>query len=195
MHVWMSVTEGNVEWCSVSSTRHYLSLGDSGKDKRQFTLAITVICNVDNLWDCFDSSVERNLLLSCLLHPSHRTVMIWRTENKTSEELGGNRTVMFVLAGKILFSTKSKKYSPSWEANGSWASQKRPTFYETHRSIAVLKQPITCPRHESDKSSQHLPPTPIYFKWSLSLRFSHQNPISTSLVPHSSWFDHLDHIC
>jgi len=102
------VTEGNVEWCSVSSTRHYLSVGDSGKDKRQFTPAIFVICNVDKLWDCFDSSVDGNLLIYCLFYPSHGTVTIWRTENKSSEELGGNRTVTFVLARKILFSTNSK---------------------------------------------------------------------------------------
>jgi len=59
----------------LAHTRHYLSLGDSGKDKRQFTPAISVICNVDKLWDCFDGSVDRNLLLSCLFYPSHGTVI------------------------------------------------------------------------------------------------------------------------
>jgi len=139
MHIWLSVTGGNVEWCSVSSTRHYLSLGDSGKDKRQFTPAIYVIRNVDKLLDCLDGSVDRNLFLSCLFYPSHGTVTIWQTENKTSEELVGNRTVMFVLAGKILFSTNSKKDSLSWEANGYSASQKFPAFYETRRFNVVLK--------------------------------------------------------
>ena len=157
MHIWLSVTGGNVEWCSVSSTRHYLSLGDSGKDKRQFTTAISVVCNVDKLCDCFDTSFDRNLLFSCLFYPSNGTVTIWQTEKKTSVELGGNRIVMFVLAGKILFSANSKKYSPSWEANGSSASQKLPAFYETHRFIAVLKQLVTCCSHEPDQSSPRSP--------------------------------------
>jgi hypothetical protein len=88
VHIWLSVTGGNVEWCSVSSTSHYLSLGDSGKDKRQFTPAISVICNVNKLRDCSDSDVDRSVWLSYLFYPSHGTVMLWQTETKTSEEGG-----------------------------------------------------------------------------------------------------------
>jgi hypothetical protein len=102
VHIWLSVTGGNVEWCSVSSTRHYFSLGDSGKDKRQFTPAISVICNANKLRDCSDSDVDRNVWLSCLFYSSHGTVMLWQTETKTSDELWGETELWcFFLLEKI----------------------------------------------------------------------------------------------
>ena len=83
---------------------------------------------------------------------------------------------------------------------------------ESEGSLSPLQVTATCPHRQPDQSS---PCPPSYFlkihlnitipskpgssKWSLSLRFPHQNPVCISLLPHtcyksrpshSSWFDH-----
>ena len=84
--------------------------------------------------------------------------------------------------------------------------------------LLCLQEPTTCPYPEPDQSSPCPPPqshflkihfsiifpsTPGFSKWSLSLRFPHQNPVYTSAIPHtcymphpsnSSRFDHLNDI-
>jgi hypothetical protein len=68
-----------------------------------------------------------------------------------------------------------------------------------------LQVPATCPYPEPDQSSPCLPlplsedhfnilltAAPGFFKWSLSLRFPHQNPVCTSSVPlHATCSAHL----
>jgi len=83
---------------------------------------------------------------------------------------------------------------------------------EVEGSLPHSHEPVSCPYPEPDQSSPSaifhflkthfnliLLYTPRSFKWSLSLRFPHQNPVYTSPVPHmyyeymsqpshSSWF-------
>ena len=77
-------------------------------------------------------------------------------------------------------------------------SRKFPAFHGTRRFITVFQVPATCPYPEPDESSQcptshilkiHLniilPSTPGSSKWSPSLRFSHQNAVYTTPLPHT----------
>jgi len=86
--------------------------------------------------------------------------------------------------------------SPSWEANRFSASQKIPRiFMETEGSLPLLQQPTTCSYPEPARSSPcpHStswssililsPFAPGRSKWSLFLRFPHQNPLYTSTLP------------
>ena len=70
---------------------------------------------------------------------------------------------------------------------------------EPDGSLPPLQEPATCPYPEPDKSSacppahflkMHLNIIPSYkpgsSKWSLSLRFPHQNSVGTSFLPHSA---------
>ena len=87
---------------------------------------------------------------------------------------------------------------------------------EPEGSLLHLQEPATCPYPEPDQSRLFspiplpaihfniiLPFTPGSSKWSLTLRFPHQNPVCTSPLPymgymphpsHSSWFGHLNNI-
>jgi hypothetical protein len=68
-------------------------------------------------------------------------------------------------------------------------------------SLPHSQVPSICPYPEPDQSSPYppsrflkihqniiLPFTPRYPKWSLSLRFPHQNPVYATLVPHRRYF-------
>ena len=113
--------------------------------------------------------------------------------------------------------TYSKQHSPSWEANRFSASQEIPHILwnpKVHYRIHISPPPLTGlsqidPVHDptSHFLKIHLniilPSTPGYSKWSLSLRFPHQNPVYTSPLPHtchmprpshSSRFDHPNNI-
>ena len=107
--------------------------------------------------------------------------------------------------------------SISWEANRFSASQEIPRiFMAPEISLPHSSVPATCPYPEPYKDA---PCLPLHFlkihhnvtltsrlgscKWSLSLRFPHQNPKCTSSVPHtcymprpsySSRFDHRNNI-
>ena len=89
------------------------------------------------------------------------------------------------------------QHSPSWEAN-RFCSQSRnsPHFLEPEGSSPHSQVPSTCPYPEPDQSSLYttphfleihlnfiLPSAPSFSKWSLSLRFPHQNPVYISPLP------------
>jgi len=84
--------------------------------------------------------------------------------------------------------------SPSGEANRFSASQEIPLILRNSQVPAI------CPYPEPDQSSScptsHslmiylniiFPSTPGYSKWPLSLMFSHQNPVCTSLLPYTCY--------
>jgi hypothetical protein len=107
----------------------------------------------------------------------------------------------------------SMKHSPSWEANHFSTSQEIPRIlwnpkinYRIHKcplSVTILSQinPDHAPTSHFLNIQLNIifPSTPWSSKWSLSLRFSHQNPVCTSplthicYIPcpsHTSRFDH-----
>jgi hypothetical protein len=109
--------------------------------------------------------------------------------------------------------TYSMQQSPSWEANRFVASQGIPhillnpnVHYRIHNcplpvSLLSLPNPVHNPTSHFLKIHPNiiLPSTPGSPQWSISLRFSHQNPIHASLLPdphymprpsHSSRFYH-----
>ena len=109
--------------------------------------------------------------------------------------------------------------NPSWEANWFSFSQEIPctvlnskVHYQIHECLPpvhILSQinPVHAVPPSSHFLNTHhnitLPFMPESFKWSLSLRFPHQNPVYTTPLPHtchiphpshSSWFDQPNNI-
>jgi len=114
-----------------------------------------------------------------------------------------------------LFSDKYKTYvlhtysmqrSPSWEANQFSASQEIPrnlgnpkVHYRIHKCppVPILSQldPVHTPTSYFLKIhlNINLPSTPGSPKWSISLRFPHQNPVYASLLSYTRYIPRPSH--
>ena len=91
--------------------------------------------------------------------------------------------------------------SHSWEATRFSASQEIPHILWNpkvhYRIYNILSQldPAHTPKSHFVKIHLNiiLPNTPGSPKWSLSLRFPHQNPVYASLLPHTCYMPRLSH--
>ena len=97
--------------------------------------------------------------------------------------------------------SNSTEQRPSGEANSLSAGQEIPRILWEHEgSLPCSQQLATCPYPEPDQSSPFppshflklhlniiLPYTPGPFKWSLSVKFPHQNPVYTSPLHHKCY--------
>jgi hypothetical protein len=105
--------------------------------------------------------------------------------------------------------TYSMEQSPSWVANQFSASQEIhqilwnvKAHYCIHKClppVSTLSQldPVHTPTSHFLKIHHNiiLPPMSWSPKWSLSLRFPHQNPVYTSPLPHMCYMCHPSHSC
>jgi len=110
---------------------------------------------------------------------------------KTSHSLG---SLTYLL-------TYSIEQSPSWETNRFWASQEIPhilwnpkVHYRSHNCpppVPILNQldPLHTPTSHFPKIHSNIifPSTPGSPKWSLSFRFTHQNPVYACSLPHTRY--------
>ena len=101
----------------------------------------------------------------------------------------------------------SIEQSPSWEANRFSASQEIPCIlwnrkvhYRIHKSPPPV--PILSQINPAHASTSHflkfhfnikLPSTPGSTKWSIFLRFHHQNSVYTSPLPHTCYISRPSH--
>ena len=124
----------------------------------------------------------------------HCKVAIYQT---IVEDLRVNRRHKAVPTLLTYLLTYSMEQSPSWKVNRpcSW-SRKSPYFVEPEVSLPHSQVPSSCPYTKPARSSSHLleihlniifPSTPGSPKWSLSLRFSDQNPVHASPLTHTPY--------
>ena len=99
------------------------------------------------------------------------------------------------------------KQTFSWETNRFAGSQEIPRIlwnsnvhYRIHKCpppvpILSLLDPVHTPTSHFLKIHLNiiLPSTPRYPKWSLSIRFPHQNPVYASLLPHTHYMSRPSH--
>ena len=111
------------------------------------------------------------------------------------------------MTGQLLTLTYSMQHSPSWEANRVAASQEIPhiwrkpkVHYRIHKfqpPVPILNQfdPVRTLTSHLQKIHLNiiLPSTPRSPKWSLSLRFPHQNPVYASPLPHTRYMARPSH--
>jgi hypothetical protein len=92
--------------------------------------------------------------------------------------------------------THSMQHSPSWEANRFSAIQEirrilRNSIHSCLPPVTILSQldPVHAPTSYFLKIYLNiiLPSMPGFYKWSISLRFPHQNPVYASLLPHTRY--------
>ena len=107
----------------------------------------------------------------------------------------------------IYLLTYTTEHSPSWETNRFSSSQEIPCIlwnpkvhYSIHKGpppVPILSQldPVHIPKSHFLKIYLNiiLPSTPGYPKWSLSLRFPHQNPVYTSPPLYTRYMPHQSH--
>jgi hypothetical protein len=105
----------------------------------------------------------------------------------------------------IYLLTYSMEQSPPWEANWFSGSQEIPPLIlwnpMVHYRIHKCPQPVPIlsliNKFHSHFLNIHfniiLPSTPGSSKWSVSLRFPHQNPVCTSSLPHTCYMRRPSH--
>jgi len=151
----------------------------------------TTLDNLFSLWRmriaCWISWGYRHTFLICNHYWFYAVIIVTRTRLKV--------TFIHTFTYLLIF---SMEHSPSWEANRFSASQEIPCIlwnpkvhYRIHKSpptVAILSQldPVHAPTSPFLKIHLNiiLPSTPGSSKWSLSLRFPHQNPVYASSLSH-----------